>query len=101
MFSSAALPLIDFASIAVDGSADVTAVADGEGRPAAAATALLPLMLEMSANVAASSVGDAAVLFGAEDGSACFIFGIALLMTKNEGVRASSQKNCRGKGHSL
>lgn len=80
VFSSAALPLIDFASIAVDGSADVAAVADG--RPAAAATALLPLMLEMSANVAASSIGDTAVLFVAEEGAACFIFGIALFDDK-------------------
>ena len=70
VFSSAALPLIGFASIAVDGSADV-AMADGEGegvgRPAAAAAALLPLPLEMSANV----------FFVAEEG-ACFIVGIAL-----------------------
>lgn len=80
VFSSAALPLIGFASIAVDGSADA-AMADGEGegvgRPAAAATALLPLPLEMSANAAASSIGDAAVLFVAEEGAASFIVGIA------------------------
>ena len=50
VFSSAALPLIGFASIAVDGSAD----GEGVGRPAAAAAA-----------------------FVAEEG-ACFIVGIAL-----------------------
>ncbi len=70
VFCSAALPLIGFASIAVDGSADVAIDGEGVGRPAAAAAALLPLPLE-------TSIGDAAVLFVVEEGAASFIVGIA------------------------